>query len=286
MRNPGKSMIKLSIITINFNNLTGLKKTVESVLSQTSLDFNYIIVDGGSTDGSADFIQNLTKSGLNVSLQWISESDNGIYHAMNKGIKIATGEFVQFVNSGDILFDKNVIAKMLATINFSDQIIYGNMIKPLPKGMFRDKAFQGRKPTFLDFYYGTLNHSPALIRRSLFEKFGYYDENLRIVSDWKWYLLTIILSDIPIRYIPVDVTLFDMSGISNSNRTLEIEERNKVLKDLISVNILQDYLDNAYGLLSYQRIKKFRTGYKLFILFDRFYSWLERKKINKNYIRK
>jgi glycosyltransferase involved in cell wall biosynthesis len=276
-------MLKLSIITINYNNLEGLKKTTKSVLSQTSKEFEYIIIDGGSTDGSREFIESITV-GSKIILKWVSEKDNGIYHAMNKGIKLAEGEFVQFVNSGDILVDMNVTDQMLRNLENEDQILYGNMIKPLPKGLFRDKGFNGRKPTMLDFYYGTLNHSPALIRRSLFERFGYYDENLRIVSDWKWYLQVIILSDIDIKYVPVDVTLFDMSGISNTNRNLEVDERNHVLNELISKNILADYKDNAYGLMFYKRIKNFRIGYKIFILYDRFYCWLDRK-LNNNYIR-
>lgn len=278
-------MYKLSIITINFNNLPGLKITTESIINQSINDFEYIVIDGGSTDGSFEFLKNLATEISKIKFKWISERDNGIYHAMNKGIKLAEGEFVQFVNSGDVLVDVNVARQMLAAVNSDDQIVYGNMIKPLPKGLFRDKGFGGRKPTMIDFYYGTLNHSPALIRRSLFEKYGFYDESLRIVSDWKWYLKVIILSDVAIKYIPVDVTLFDMSGISNSNRKLEVDERNLVLNDLIQGNILADYQENAYGMLFYSRIKKYSIGYKLFTLFDRFYCWIERF-LNNNYIKK
>lgn len=278
-------MFRLSIITINYNNLEGLKKTVGSVLAQTSSRFEYIIIDGGSTDGSREFIEKTAGNESVVPVKWVSEKDNGIYHAMNKGIKKAEGKFVQFINSGDVLVDKDVTQKMLAATVEEDEIIYGNMLKTLPKGLFRDKGFAGRKPSMLDFYYGTLNHSPALIRRSLFERFGFYDESLRIVSDWKWYLQVIILSGIEIKYVPLDVTFFDMNGISNTNAQLEKNEREKVLKEFIPVNILSDYNRSAYGILFYDRIKKFRVGYSLFILFDRFYCWLERKMYN-NYIKK
>ncbi len=275
-------MFRLSIITINYNNLEGLKNTVSSVLAQTSNEFEYLIIDGGSTDGSREFIEQITFDSC-IKLNWVSEKDNGIYHAMNKGIKMAEGEFVQFVNSGDVFVDKYVIHHMLNNVKIEDQIIYGNMIKPLTKGLFRDKGFNGRKPTMLDFYYGTLNHSPALIRRSLFERFGFYDESLRIVSDWKWYLQVIILSNIPVRYIPIDVTLFDMNGISNKNRQLEISERNKVLSELIPVNILEDYILYAPGMDFFQRIKNIPTGLVVFSIINRIYAWVERK-LHNNYI--
>lgn len=277
-------MFKLTIITINFNNLDGLKKTVESVLNQTSKEFEYVLIDGGSTDGSKEFIESLANNQTDSRIKWISELDNGIYHAMNKGIKMAQGEFVQFINSGDILLDNFVTEKMLSEVAENDQILYGHMLKQLPKGLFRDKAFAGRKPTFIDFYYGTLNHSPALIRKSLFEKFGYYDEELKIVSDWKWYLQVIILLNTPIRYIPVDVTLFDMHGISNSNRQLEILERNQVLTELIPLNILEDYTQYAAGIDFFQRLKKIPTGLIVFNIINRIYSWIERKTHN-NYIK-
>ncbi len=275
----------LSIITINYNNLNGLKKTVESVLNQTSDKFEYIIVDGGSTDGSSEYIVETAKNLNKLDFKWVSEKDNGIYPAMNKGIRLAEGDFLQFLNSGDILVDSGVAEKMLYVINVNDNILYGNMLKQLPKGLFRDKGFEGRKPTFLDFFYGTLNHSPAYIRRSLFEKHGLYDESLRVVSDWKWYLQVIILSDVSIRYTPIDVTWFDMNGISNTNHKLEWEERANVLEKLIPPYILEDYNKNAYGMEFYKRIKTVPSGMFFFKLFDRFYAWLHRKVYN-NYIKK
>lgn len=276
-------MFRLSIITINYNNLEGLKKTVTSVLAQTSTEFEYVIIDGGSTDGSREFIEKTVDNHTTVNIKWVSEKDKGIYNAMNKGIKMAQGKYLQFVNSGDILVDNFVVEKMLSEVLDNDQIVYGHMLKQLPKGLYRDKAFEGRKPTFIDFYYGTLNHSPALIRKSLFEKFGLYDEELKIVSDWKWYLQTIIFNDVKIKYVPVDVTHFDMNGISNTNPNLERNERIKVLAELIPVNILADYERSAYGILFLDRIRKFKIGYVLFKLFDRFYCWVERKVFN-NYI--
>src|SRR4051812_22804100 len=102
-------MPRLSIITINYNNVSGLRKTVESVVNQTSQDFEYIVIDGGSTDGSVDVLKQYAKK----IKYWISEPDKGIYNAQNKGILKATGEYCHFINSGDYLVKNDVIEKML-----------------------------------------------------------------------------------------------------------------------------------------------------------------------------
>ena len=99
--------MKLSIITINFNNHDGLQKTINSVIAQTWKDFEWIIIDGGSTDGSKNLIEQYDK----YITYWISESDKGIYNAMNKGIKIARGDYLQFLNSGDYFYNEKVIEK-------------------------------------------------------------------------------------------------------------------------------------------------------------------------------
>lgn len=242
-------MSRLTIITINYNNVSGLKKTLSSIFSQTSIDFEYIVIDGNSTDGSVELIKQFDNSSIKH-FSWISEPDNGIYNAMNKGIRMAKGEYIQFLNSGDMLASNDVTEKMLACLFLSPQgeglgvrssILYGNMLKPLPKGIYRDKGFAGRQPTMLDFYIGTLNHSPAYIKRSLFDTYGLYDETLKIVSDWKWYLQVIALHGVIPVYKDIDVTVFDMNGISNTNSLLEKQERRKVLEVLLPRAILLDY---------------------------------------------
>ncbi|MFZ3274524.1 MAG: glycosyltransferase, partial [Lutibacter sp.] len=110
----------LSIITINFNNLEGLKKTMASVLGQTWKEFEYIIIDGGSTDGSAAYIESQSQH-LNY---WVSESDKGIYNAMNKGIKVAHGEYLLFLNSGDEFYDLEVLEKNNAAIHTEDFVYF------------------------------------------------------------------------------------------------------------------------------------------------------------------
>ncbi|MGM9506793.1 glycosyltransferase family 2 protein [Larkinella sp. GY13] len=244
--------MRLSIITINLNNFHGLEKTIKSVINQTSDDFEYIIIDGGSTDGSV----NIIKKYENRITYWLSEPDHGIYHAMNKGILRAKGEYCQFLNSGDLLKSNDVTQKML--VNLSDcGILYGNMIKKLSNGkQYRDKNFDGQKPTMLTFYRGTINHSSAYIKRNLFNKYGLYDQNLQIVSDWKFYLITIGIYNESAIYCNIDVTVFDMNGISNTHTKLEKLERRRVLKEYIPANILIDYDRHSFDLEQITRIKK------------------------------
>ena len=222
----------LSIITINRNNASGLEKTMQSVAAQTFKEFEYIIVDGASTDGSVEVIKKYESEFAH--LKWVSEPDSGIYNAMNKGIRMASGDYIQILNSADALASDVVTEKMLAALEEKEKpsILYGNMIKCFPDGRkMVDKCFAGQEITMLGMYTGTLNHDPAYIRRDLFERYGFYDESLKIVSDWKWYLQAIILGGEKPQYVDMDVTLFDMTGISESegSRAKIKEERKKAL---------------------------------------------------------
>jgi glycosyltransferase involved in cell wall biosynthesis len=320
---------QLSIITVNLNNAPGLRKTIESIANQTSRDFEHIIIDGGSTDGSVDVIRAFTDipQGVYVSQDqievkvkvkkpvkvegkvegelnsdhfpislprslalslphslapslsrsityWISEPDKGIYHAMNKGIKVAKGDYCQFLNSGDTLVSSDVTERMLQNVN-DCSILIGNMLKRMPHGkVYKDKSKAFQKPTFLTFYRGTLNHSPAYIKRNLFDKYGLYDEALRIVSDWKWYLIVIGLSNEPVVYTDIDVSLFDMSGISNSNHEAEKKERKKVLMELVPANILVDYETNWRLIEQAKRINRYKLSRWVFWLVERsLFKW-------------
>lgn len=285
-------MCRLSIITINFNNAIGLDKTLKSVLSQTSTDYEYIVVDGGSNDTSCQVIRDkrLELNGVaevnGIKVTCISEPDNGIYHAMNKGIRMAKGEYVQFLNSGDCLVDEHVVEKMLFQLQVTSykleektrkdsrfkiqvSILYGNMLKQMPKGLLKDKGFAGRQPTMLDFYTGTLNHSPAYIKRSLFDDFGLYDESLKIVSDWKWYLQSIVFGDTVLTYVDIDVSIFDMNGISTVNTILEKKERSEVLDSLLPKNVLLDYGKYSIYIRQIERIQRYKIVSKFFWFTER-----------------
>ena len=249
--------MRLSIITINRNNAAGLEKTLQSVANQTYKEFEYIVVDGASTDNSVEFIRQCAPKFAH--LKWVSEPDSGIYNAMNKGIKMATGEYIQILNSGDCLAAPDVVEKMLDALESTGNphILYGNMIKKdyltgKTTGKSGDVEYSLRQ-----YYCSTMNHDCCYIRRDLFDTYGLYDENLKIVSDWKWFLQTIGLGNVKPFYVNIDVTVFDASGISESNLDLRNKERRQVLEDILPPAVLADYDSNAFAVNQYHRLKKY-----------------------------
>ncbi|MDI6034171.1 glycosyltransferase family 2 protein [Flavobacterium sp. LB2P84] len=226
-------MPKLSIITINYNNLEGLKRTLESVVNQTLQEFEYIVIDGGSTDGSLAYIES---QNANIDY-WISEPDTGIYNAMNKGIVKANGEYLLFLNSGDHFYNNEVLEESSLYFNSHDLICFDvHMIK---NGNSRTVKHPD-KLRFSDFYLNGLNHQSVLIRKELFETVGLYDENLKIVSDWKFFILALFVHNCS--YININKTLstYYLDGISAQLIEGHLNERNQVLKEYFSAFVL-DY---------------------------------------------
>ncbi len=320
----------LSIITINYNNSEGLKKTLASVASQSYCNIEHIIVDGGSTDGSVDIIreyENTTKRSVTINqstiqVKWVSEPDKGIYNAMNKGIEIALGrrivnsfnrsefveedyhtpytvhhtpsqsdcDYIQILNSGDILASPDVTERMMSALytvhctpyteNGSHAILYGNMVKfdyanNRILGKSREVEYSLR-----NYYSGTMNHDCCYFRRDLFETYGLYDENLKIVSDWKWFLQAIGLGHVKPIYVDIDVTIFDASGISETNLSLRNQERRQVIEELLPPAILADYDKYAFPTTQIDRLKKYHL-WSLVYFFERVLFKLNKWKILK-----
>lgn len=274
--------MKLSIITINRNNATGLEKTLQSVASQSFKEFEYIVVDGASTDDSVEIVKKHESQFAH--LKWVSEPDAGIYNAMNKGIRMASGDYIQILNSGDCLVADNVTERMLAALADSGEpsILYGNMVKCFPDGRrYVDNGYGGQEVSFLLFYLGTLNHDPTYIRRDLFEKYGYYDESLKIVSDWKWFMQAIIEGGEEPQYVDINVTLFDMTGVSERNVALVKEEREAVLRQAYPAALLADYERYSDPIERYQRLKRHPWALKLTRFIERFLFKIEKRKDKK-----
>ena len=272
----------LTVVTINRNNAMGLEKTLQSVVAQTYKEFEYIIIDGASTDDSVVIIKKYEAELAH--LKWISEPDTGIYNAMNKGLRMASGDYVQVLNSGDCLAAPDSTECMLAALKEygNPSILYGNMVKCFPDGrQWVDKSFKGREITMLNMYTGTLNHDPTYIRRDMFDKYGYYDEDLKIVSDWKWYLQAIVLGEEKPQYVDMDVTLFDMSGISETNKDLDRAERKQVLGQLFPKAVLADYERYAFPMEQIQRLQRHPWAYKLVWFLERCLFKLEKVKRKK-----
>lgn len=225
--------MKYSIITINYNNAEGLSQTIKSIVSQTFIDYEFIIIDGGSTDGSVELIKQYT---ANITY-WVSEKDNGIYNAMNKGIIHAQGEYCVFMNSGDYFYDDNVL-KQINVINAEEDVIVGK-VSINRSGMIMSPP-PIRELSLYHLYSGAIPHQGAFIRTSLLKKHP-YDESLRIAADWKFFVQTLILNNCSIRYLDEYIAIYDINGISSTSQDLMQEEKNNYLSSIFPPRVLADY---------------------------------------------
>jgi len=230
-------MMKLSIITINLNNVAGLRQTIESVVKQSFNDFEYIIIDGGSTDGSKELIGSFSDR----IYFWLSEPDSGIYQAMNKAIKQARGEYLLFLNSGDYLVSSEVLASVFE-IGFTEDIVIGECnISQNQKVMFH--AVPPNSITLQAFIGQTIPHQSAFIRLDLFERLGHYQEKYRIHSDLEFFIRALIVNNCTYRHVPVTISNYNLEGLSSDskNRSFSEEECNTILNSLIPLRVLKDY---------------------------------------------
>lgn len=222
--------MKLSIITVNYNDATGLERTIKSVISQTFRDFEYIIIDGGSTDGSIDIIKQYEK---HIDY-WVSEPDGGIYPGMNKGLIKSKGEYLNFMNGGDCFHSSNVLEQIFSIKTDAD-IITGSHAENGAENIGKDG-----KVTMFDLYRCAIDHQASFIRREIALKHP-YDEKYRIVSDWKFFIEALIMDNCSFYFTDTIVVDVDMKGISNTNMQLNYQEREAVLQELFPQRILQDY---------------------------------------------
>lgn len=240
--------IKVTVISINYNNCDGLRKTIESVVNQTCRDFEYIVIDGGSIDGSVDII----KENADKIDYWVSEPDNGIYNAMNKGIDIAKGEYCIFLNSGDSFYDYQTLSLSLSFLDGTDVVAgYAKLdtgeIGSLPKSITLQSLYNHQQPC----------HQSSFIKTKLLKKY-HYDETYKLVSDWKFFIQIFIYDNCKYKPIDVVISVYDTLGISSTNRTLIDEEHVKVLRDDFPQRIYDYYLYNtkSHGDRLYNMIRR------------------------------
>ncbi len=210
----------LSIITINFNNAEGLRKTFDSVFTQSLSPTEFIVIDGGSEDSSSDIIR---ENEDRISY-WVSEPDKGIYNAHNKGLSKATGDYVMFLNSGDKLSDSNTFQSVSPFLDGTD-IIYGDLKIVETKKNWVKKY--NEKLTFGYFLGDTLPHQGSFIRRTMFDKTGFLDETLEICSDWKFFLEAVCRYNASTYYLDFVVSEYDYTGISSRDENKNKVEREK-----------------------------------------------------------
>ncbi|GAB3993184.1 glycosyltransferase family 2 protein [Spirosoma daeguense] len=229
---------RLSVITINLNNASGLEKTINSVLSQTYQSIEYLVIDGGSTDGSLDVLEKYS----NKITYWLSEKDTGIYNAMNKGIRLAKGDYCLFLNSGDWLVDTDVVSKIFSgnpiTDIISGDVYYFDTQLNTIKWLVTSPEHLTAKALFL----GTLPHQATFIKRSLFNRIGLYNEQLKIASDWLFFLEALLINSATYQHHKGVVSYFNMDGISCNpvNNSLPRREQLSILQQKYPL-FLADY---------------------------------------------
>ncbi|RZK26095.1 MAG: glycosyltransferase [Flavobacterium sp.] len=251
-----------SIITVNYNNATGLQKTMQSVFGQSFTDFEFIVIDGGSEDGS----KLLLETNSSTITYWVSEKDTGIYNAMNKGIKASKGDYLFFLNSGDTLHDAFVL-KNAAPYLKQSELIYGNLLIAEPARKWVKKY--NEKLSLEYFTRDTLPHQGSFIHRALFERFGLYDETLKIVADWKFFLEAICKYNVRALYIDQVISSYDYTGISSRPEfyALQAHEKRTVLAKLFPLQI-----DSIYELHALRERKQYFDSFEKDLFVQKYFG--------------
>ncbi|MEN8899021.1 MAG: glycosyltransferase family 2 protein [Nonlabens sp.] len=217
-------MPQISIITVNYNDATGLERTIKSVQVQTATDYEHIIIDGNSTDGSKEIILQ-HQAGFSY---WVSEPDNGIYNAMNKGILKAKGKYLLFLNSGDVLHSKEVLKYALDHLKNDFSFVSGNT-QMLSQSPWIKKSPIRMYHSYL--YHTSLPHPSTFIKSDMFVKYGVYETNYNVVADWVFFFKAIVLNAESYAYIDKIIANFNMNGISST-----YDSKKERMKHLLSVH--------------------------------------------------
>lgn len=229
--------MKFSIITVCYNNRAGLEKTIKSVIGQTFKDYEFIVIDGGSKDGTKELLEQYDDK---IDF-WCSEPDKGIYNAMNKGVTHAHCDYAIFMNSGDVFYQNNTL-ETIANLNTDADIITGNVNR-----MDNDVPLRfHHKSMFEQIYHDTLNHQGTFIKLELLKKFPYEEKDLKIVSDWKFWIDSIIFDNASICLTDTIVAKQDMTGLSQNSEI--VQQERKVVLDSYFPPLLQSELNDYYRL--------------------------------------
>lgn len=262
--------MKFSIITINYNNKIGLEKTILSVLSQNYENYEYIIVDGGSTDGSQEIIEHYKEQ---ISW-WCSEPDKGVYNAMNKGIDHATGDYVNFMNSGDVFYDEHVLTNIVTAKPTAD-VIYGDWMRWYSNSI--QTFMKAPQKISLSFFYRGDNicHQAMLVRREVHCE-QRYNEVYKILADWDLWQRLYLLS-CTFQYLPITICRFDAnSGLSETLHGVTKAERkrirgqyNKFLSEILQENKDMYYELKGMG-ANFRNMFRLRLKHPLYNFFLKF----------------
>lgn len=214
--------MKYSIITINYNHRDGLRNTIESVIIQSCKDYEFIVIDGGSNDGSREVLEQYS---ADISY-WVSEPDKGIYNAMNKGVKAAHGDYLIFMNSGDTFYDEKALERSLPYLN--EDFVQGTAKN---QDMSETPLCLVQIPGKTQPFSPSLHHQACFFRRQLFDN-ALYDESYKIVADWKFYIEQLIFHNATFCRMTEVVAIYEGGGISDTNKDTDFEERKRIISDI------------------------------------------------------
>lgn len=211
--------MKVSIITVTFNSAKTICDTVRSVLFQSYPNIEYIVIDGFSKDNTITLIKEY-ESLFGGRFKWISEKDNGLYDAMNKGIKMATGDIIGIINSDDFYHRTDTITKVIKAFrNKEVQAVYGDVRFVNPDNLDKTVRYyssQNFSPSF--FRYGFMPAHPTFFTyRKYFEEFGYYKTDYRIAADYELLIRFLYTHHLKSRYLPLDFMKMRTGGASTAS---------------------------------------------------------------------
>lgn len=255
--------MKLSVITINLNNKTGLLRTLASVESQIDRQFEHVIVDGASTDGSVEVIKEYAERHDNV--RWISEPDTGIYNAMNKAARMATADYILYINSGDELFSTEIVNKFRRLTCDSEIILGKTLLVDSNNGSQKKIHYKLCEPSlsFLVMLIQGIAHQSAFIKR-ITQVNTPYDESLNIVADFHFFMKKIIFENCSISLADFYVSKFYTGGVSYTDSSRA--ERESVIRNLMPERIMLDYKGlNIEGVQMLKKLSKY-DGFKKWVL--------------------
>lgn len=238
------SSLKVTIITVSFNSAGTIAGTINSVLAQTYPEIEYIIIDGSSTDGTVDMI----KPYLTRISKFIIEPDKGIYEAINKGIRLATGDIVGILHSDDFFYDSNVLEKVVKGFESKEiDAVIGDVQFVDPSDTSKIvRYFSSRKFSLAKFRFGFMPPHPSFyVRRELYEKLGYYKTDYKIAADFELVLRFLLINKIKYKYLEMPFVSMRSGGVSNktigSNITLNKEIDRACRENGIYTNYLLIY---------------------------------------------
>ncbi len=221
--------MKISLITACYNSVSTIGKTFESVASQRGVNLEYIVVDGGSTDGTVDVIKEYAAKTNDFTIKWVSERDRGIYDAMNKGIKMATGDVVGILNSDDVLSDEYTLSTIAEAFDHEIDAAYADIrfVRELGGRTIRYCSAKYFKPWMFRFAV-MIPHPSFYCRRELFEKYGVYSLDYKICADFELVMRFMWKHQIRTRYLNKCVVVMRTGGASTaglaSNITINKED--------------------------------------------------------------